>query len=97
MEAAMKLAEIALHNCFDGTELAALEPFLVRQPGVGQVSIDRTRSVACVSYDPDLASLEDLCALLEQHGYACKGTVRAQSRCQPGRPAIGADDQATNP
>jgi Cu2+-exporting ATPase len=93
----MKVAEIALHTCFDGTELASVEPWLASQPGVITVAIDRTRSVAHVCYDPEITSLGTVCRLLDRHGYACDGADQAGSHCQPGHPAAGRADQTSAP
>src|SRR6266511_2312862 len=89
----MDIAEIALGTCFSGTELAGLEPFLSRQPGVRAVSIDRTRSVVHVEYDPAATGLGRLEALLEGAGYDCDCRGCAGSCCQPGHPAAGRVDE----
>ncbi len=89
----MKVAEIALRFCFCGTELAGLEAFLARRPGVGAVSIDRTRSVVHVEYDPSVAGRQQLESLLQNKGYGCECADCPASCCQPGHPAAGVADE----
>jgi len=93
MKPAPKVAEIALRTCFDGTELASLERWLDDRPGVHTASIDRTKSIAHITYDPALTSLGHLCSLLNRRGYTCDGTDQAGSLSQPGHPAAATADQ----
>ena len=58
--------------CYCGTELAGLEEFLARQPGVLSVALDRTRSVARIEYDPAVTSEEKIASTLDGHGYRCE-------------------------
>src|SRR5687768_5040714 len=91
----MKVAEIALRFCFCGTELAGLESFLTRQPGVRSAVIDRTRSVAHVEYDPAQTDPRRLESMLEHDGYGCQCADCPASCCQPGHPAAGQPDEQT--
>jgi len=88
-----KAAEIALRNCFCGTDLAQLESFLAGRPGVHSVSIDRTRSVIHISYDVATTDPDRLHAALEGHGYGCDCEDCPASCCQPGHPAAGRPDE----
>jgi Cu2+-exporting ATPase len=65
----MGVAEAALRMCFCGTDLAQVEGFLARQPGVLSVGIDRTRAVARLEYDPEVTGPERIESGLEGHGY----------------------------
>src|SRR5581483_9461217 len=88
----MNIAEISFQMCFCGTELASIESFLARQPGVQSVAIDRTRSTAHVSYDPAATGPERLRSLLDSRGYGCDCTDCRASCCQAGHPAAGHSD-----
>lgn len=89
----MKVAEVALRSCFCGTELAALEGGLSRQPGVQGVHLDRTTSVAHVRYDAARTGPQALESLLRKQGYGCECRDCPASCCQPGHPAAGASDE----
>ncbi len=88
-----RVAEVALHFCFSGTELAGLEQFVAAQPGVRSVAADRTRSVLDVAYDPARISSDALGRLLREEGYGCECVQSPDSCCQPGHPAAGRPDQ----
>ena len=87
------VAEIALANCFCGTELAQVEHDLAGLQGVTSVHLDRTRSVAHVGYDPARTDLPALEAALVGRGYRCTCTDCPQSCCQPGDPALDSRDR----
>ncbi|KQR35122.1 ATPase P [Deinococcus sp. Leaf326] len=67
--------EVALRNCSSGTDLQDVDTFLHQLPGVIQVHLDRTRSVAHVQLDPALTDERRLRAQLDAAGYTCT--------CQP--------------
>ncbi len=92
----MDVAEIGLRTCFCGSELAGLESFLSHRPGARSASIDRTRSVAHVEYDPAATSPGQLQAALDAAGYECDCQSCPDSCCQPGHPAAGSVDEVTS-
>lgn len=91
-----KVVEIALKDCYDASEQAGLEQYLARLPGVTAVHLDRTRSVAHLSYDPAQTNPEVLRRQLEQEGYPCTHQDCEDSCCQPGHPAVGESDQVSH-
>jgi Cu2+-exporting ATPase len=91
--ASQAVAEIALTDCFCGTEMAGVERRLAAQPGVTSVHLNRSRSVAHVGYDHAQTSRDRLEAALRGAGYDCTCADCASSRCQPGHPAVGEADR----
>ena len=67
-------AEIRLRDCYDASEQAGLESFLVHQSGVEAVAVDRTRAVAQVTYASNVTSPQKLAHLLTGAGYGCDCT-----------------------
>ena len=84
--------EVTLRDCFCGTELETVERTLGGLPGVVGVDVDRTRSVAHVRYDSRRTNEEAVSHGVHQLGYRCECTTCPDSCCQPGHPAVGADD-----
>ncbi len=80
--------EVALKNCYNASEFAALEGNLAHVPGVTGVHLDRTRGVAHLEYDPAQTSQTVLEASLKSAGYACDCADCPPSSAQPGHPAL---------
>ncbi|NUP53608.1 MAG: copper-translocating P-type ATPase [Catenulispora sp.] len=87
------VAEIALTRCFCGTELAGAERDLAALPGVTAVHLDRTRSVAHVTYDAARTDPARLRAGSDGIGLECTCESCDGSCCHPGHPAVGHADQ----
>lgn len=87
------VAEIGLHTCYCGTELAALEHDLSTRAGVLSATVDRTTATAHVRYDPTVVDPTVVAAELTTGGYDCTCRDCADSRCQPGHPAISDGDR----
>ncbi|GEM88032.1 heavy metal translocating P-type ATPase [Meiothermus granaticius] len=84
--------EVALRDCYNGTEQAGLEGFLRGLPGVGAVHLDRSRAVAHLTYNPAQTSPEALHRAIKQAGYDCIESARDPSCCQPGHPKVARND-----
>src|SRR4051812_47065114 len=84
--------DVALRDCFCGSEQAGLETRLAALPGVHGAHVDRTRAVVHVTYDPAFTSEPALRDQLHRWGYRCECRDCPQSCCQPGHPAISATD-----
>ncbi len=89
-----RVLQVALRDCFCGTEQAALEARLAALPGVRGVQVDRTRAVADLTYDPAVTGEQPLRDQLHHWGYRCECRDCPESCCQPGHPAISATDVA---
>lgn len=63
--------DVALRTCHGGTDLQDAEHFLRQLPGVLDVHLDRTRSVAHVWVNPAQTDADQLHARLAQAGYTC--------------------------
>jgi Cu2+-exporting ATPase len=63
--------EVALRTCHSGTDLQGADTFIRQRPGVTQVHLDRTRSVAHVQIDPAVTDETRLRTQLEAAGYLC--------------------------
>jgi Cu2+-exporting ATPase len=86
------VAEVALRDCFCATELESLERAVREEPGVLRVEVDRTRSIAHVRYDPRRTTEASVRHAVHALGYRCECVTRSDSCCQPGHPAVDADD-----
>jgi P-type Cu2+ transporter len=87
--APLPVLEVALKDCYCASEQADVEAWLAGLEGVASVHLDRTRSVAHLSYDPHKTSEARLQAALEARGYACDCRDCSPSHAQAGHPAIG--------
>jgi len=67
-----------------GSEKAAVEAVLGRQPGVARVDANPVAQAATVTYDPARTSVDDLRRLLEECGYHCAGQSVPSHICDPG-------------
>ncbi|MEJ7840506.1 MAG: heavy metal translocating P-type ATPase [Rubrobacter sp.] len=65
------MVEVALKDCYCGSEYAGLEDHLKSLPGILAVDLDRTRGVASLEYDPNLVDSGRIQAELENGGYRC--------------------------
>ena len=86
--------EVALKNCYNASEFAALESNLTRLPGVTGVHLDRTRGVAHLEYNPAQTSQAALERSLKSAGYFCDCADCPPSSAQPGHPALDKLDKA---
>jgi len=86
--------EVRLRDLYNGTECAGLEAHLAKLPGVKSVHLDRTTSVAHLSYDPAATTPQALQSTLQRDGYKCDCQDCAPSQAQPGHPRAGHDEQA---
>lgn len=84
--------EVALRDCYCGSELAQVDRALGGLPGVLAVHVDRTRSVAHVRYDPAVTDAQVIRDQAHGLGYRCECADRPDSWCQPGHPCVGQDD-----
>ena len=90
-----RVGEVALTFCFCGGELAGLEEFLTRQPGIRSAAADRTRAIIDVGFDPAVTDSQRIERLLRDGGYGCDCVACPPSCCQPGHPAAGSVDEIT--
>ncbi|MDX2008497.1 MAG: heavy metal translocating P-type ATPase [Meiothermus sp.] len=86
------ILEVALKDCYNGTEQAGLEDFLRGLPGVGAVHLDRSRAVAHLTYDPAQTSPDTLHQAIKRAGYDCTESAHDASCCQPGHPKVASND-----
>lgn len=86
------ILEVALKDCYNGTEQSGLEDFLRGLPGVGAVHLDRSRAVAHLSYDPAQTGPDTLHQAIERAGYDCAERRHDPSCCQPGHPKVASND-----
>jgi Cu2+-exporting ATPase len=70
--------EVHLHDCYNASEQANLEPYLRALEGVSAVHMDRTRAVAHVTFDPARTNANALQLRLERDGYGCHCQPKAQ-------------------
>ena len=87
-----EVLEVSLKDCYDASELAGLEEYFNRLPGVSAVHLDRTRAVAHLSYDPDQTNPAALHQEIQRAGYGCTESKHDQSCCQPGHPKVSSND-----
>jgi Cu2+-exporting ATPase len=86
--------EVNLSDCYNASELAALESRLQKLPGVTNVHLDRTRVVAHLSYDALKTNPSTLEGQIKAAGYLCNCRDCKASQAQPGHPSVGAEDHA---
>ena len=89
-----KVAEIAIHNAYDGSDYACLEGCLRKLAGITDVHLDRTRGVAHLTYDATQTSSEKIHSDVERLGYRCDCQPREGSRSHAGHPCVGSQDRA---
>jgi Cu2+-exporting ATPase len=66
-----RVLEVALKDCYCGSEYVDLEENLKARPGIRDVELDRTRSVIRLEYDPNVVDGGRIEAELENSGYRC--------------------------
>ncbi len=66
------MLEVALENCYCGSEYADLERDLEARPGILAVDLDRTRSLIHLEYDPNTVDEGTIQVELEHGGYRCE-------------------------
>lgn len=71
VRAASRVVEVALKNCYCGSEYAGLEDHLKSLPGIVDADLDRTRSVIHLEYAPNVVDRDSIEAELENGGYRC--------------------------
>jgi Cu2+-exporting ATPase len=86
------VVEVTLRDCFCATELESFERAVRGVPGVLGVKLDRTRSTAHVRYDPRRTGEAAVRHAVHGLGYRCECATCPDSCCQPGHPAINAED-----
>ena len=89
-----KVAEIAIHNAYDGSDYVCLEGCLRKLAGITDVHLDRTRGVAHLTYDATQTSSEKIHSDVERLGYRCDCQPREGSRSHAGHPCVGSQDRA---
>jgi len=67
-----RVLEVALKNCYCGSEYTDLEKDLKERPGILAVDLDRTRSLIRLEYDPNTVDGDSIQAELEHGGYRCE-------------------------
>ena len=67
-----QVLEVALKNCYCGSEYTDLEKDLKERPGILAVDLDRTRSLIRLEYDPNTVDGDSIQAELEHGGYRCE-------------------------
>ncbi|MGH8876315.1 MAG: heavy metal translocating P-type ATPase [Stackebrandtia sp.] len=87
------VAEIALRDCFCGTELSNLERRVSGFPGVLSTHVDRTRSVVHVRFRTDRTDPQQLRDELGRLGHTCDCASCPESCCQPGHPRVDHHDR----
>ncbi len=87
---------VDIKNAYDGSELAGLEKYFATLPGVTGVHLDRTASVAHLSYDPAKTTPDVLEKALRRGGYKCDCSHCEGSAAQPGHPCVGSDEHAAH-
>ena len=91
-----KVAEIAIHNAYDGSEYACVERCLRKLAGITDVNLDRTRGLAHLGYDASQTSPEKIQSDVERLGYHCDCRPREASRSHAGHPCVGGQDRETD-
>ncbi|GAA5438125.1 heavy metal translocating P-type ATPase (plasmid) [Deinococcus aquaticus] len=86
---ASSVLEVTLTTCPNGSDLDTAERALTGLPGVTGVHLDRTRSVAHVSYDHQRTDDSVLREQIARAGYACTCRDCQPSAAQPGHPQAG--------
>ncbi len=85
----LPVLEVSIKNCYNACELADLEHLLSQIPGVKEVHLDRTRSVAYLIYDPAETNETHIRDQLKKVGYDCNCQPCNPSAVQPGHPSLG--------
>ena len=93
VKAAPAVIEVNIRNAYDASEYAGLENYLNSLPNIKAVHLDRTRGVAQLTYDPSVTTAGAIEAYLQGCGYKCECQSHAASKCQPGHPSVGTNDQ----